>query len=143
MTIPALLNEDAVLGIVRKRLLEVAEVQALVAGRVVGGLGEFPDYGSLPKPAITLLLAGDRKDRVGLLGDYTIELWALSQDSQSAARSIYAAAFAALQVEALASEGDSHRGTIRESGGRREAWFEGAACWYSCGTWRLFVVRDR
>lgn len=143
MALPAVINDDAVIGLVRKRLLEVPEIQALVAGRIVGGLGEHPDYGALPKPAISILIASDRRHYTAVLARYSVELFAIAASSQSEARAIYATLSAALQGEGLASEGDAHRGLIVEVGGRREGWWEAAQAWYSTGTWSLQVVRDR
>lgn len=143
MSLPAIVQDDAVIGLVRKRLLEVAEIQALVGGRIVGGLGEHADYGTLPKPAISILLASDRRHYTGVMARYTVELFALSNVSQAEARTIYGTLAAALQAEGLASEADATRGLMTEQGGRRENWWETSQSWYCTGVWSLSVVRDR
>lgn len=145
MTLPALVNPDAVIGLVRERLLSVAEVVALVGGRIVGVNSDDPDYGTMPKPAIALeVAAGGRSDYTGSVARVAIRVGALSTESASDARSIFYVVRQALQGERLSSDADAHRGlAVQRSGVGTDGWFEAGQCWTVTGVWDVTVVRDR
>lgn len=145
MSLPNLVNPDAVVGLVRERLLAVAEIVALVGGRIVGANADDPDYGTISKPAIALeVAAGGTSDYTGSVAQVSIRIAALSMESASAARSLFYVVRQALQGERLSNDADAHRGlAIQRSGVGTDGWFESAKCWAVTGVWDVHVVRDR
>lgn len=144
MTLPFVVNTDVALGLLRSRLLAVAEVQALVAGRIYGYSAADPDVGTMTKPCLVVEeLPGGRRDRSGAIAQIPFQLGALSMAGASEARDIYAVALSALQAEGLTDTTELHRGVAVERRTPIGQYIEAAKVWACVGTWELTVTRDR
>lgn len=123
-------------------LLGSSAVVAAVENRVVGGFARDTDWGSLRKPAVVVVVSGGRTHYTGAIGSFAFELWALSSDSEGAARSLYDDAYSALQAGELYVDGLDHRGVTWEQQRPDLGWYDGGATWYCRGRWLAQVSRS-
>lgn len=144
MTLPAVVNTDVVVGLIRSRLLAVAEVQALVGPRIYGTTTEDPDFGTVTKPCVVIEeLSGGLRDVSGSIVTVPVQIGSLSMVSASEARDVYAVVCAALQAEGLTDAAEGHRGLVRETSAPRVSYLSAAAAWVCHGTWEVVATRDR
>lgn len=143
MTLPKVASADAAIGLIRSRLLALAEVQAIVGGRIVGANADDPDFGTIDKPAIAIEVSpGGRGFEVsGSLKAIPLRIGCLSMESAGAARELDAVVRAALQSEGL-SDSD-HYGRIVERGTPLDTRIEEAKCWACVSAWTITVARVR
>jgi hypothetical protein len=143
VALPKVASADAAIGLVRARLLAVAEIQAIVGGRILGAFADDPDYATITKPAIAIEVAqGGRVVEVsGSILVLPLRIGCLSMESAGAARTLDAVVRAALQSERLTDS--EYYARIVERGAPSDARFDEAKSWACVSLWAITVTRIR
>lgn len=139
---PSPVQTDVLQQLVAAVLMSDAAVAAVVANRVLGGFARDSDWGSVPKPALVVVLSGGEVHYTGVIGSFPMEVWALSSSSEGEARRLYDLAFAALQAGNLYVAGIDHRGVCWERQRPDLGWYDAGSAWYCRGRWLIQASRS-
>lgn len=137
---PVVSTQD-VLFLLRLALLENAGVSALVGPNVRTSHVVAPDA-TLTYPLVVVSELDGFGGYEGGLQSILVEVYAYSDESEAAARSLYDAVYSALHATRLydPSATIAARGSARETGRPSPGWNEEVRAWYLRGVWTVVVA---
>ena len=121
-------------------LLEASSVTDLVGSRIHGGWARNTDLETIPKPAVVFTYSSGAVHYYGVTGQYSVEMYCLSANSQDEAQKVHDAVFAVLQGTCLDLPNFDHRGWPRLIDTPRAGWLDGAAVWWVHSRWAYRLI---